>query len=505
MGSLTALECCNWYLKNKKMEKYTNLDKQFINGDWVEGSDDSRIENLNPYDKSIINSFRGANKNDVDKAYKAAKAAAKIWGETLPHKRAEVIEKAIEIIKQRKEEIVEWLIKEGGSTRVKAEVEIKITLGIMKESASFPTRTHGYIFDSIIPGKESRAYRKPLGVIGIISPWNFPLNLSMRSVATAIATGNTVVLKPASSTPVTGAVLVGKIFEEAGLQKGVLNVVVGKGSSIGDDFVIHPIPNHISFTGSTPVGKNIGKLAGEALKEVSLELGGNNVFVVFEDADLDLAVDAGLFGKFMNQGQICMSINRFVVQDSIADEFIEKFIRKTKELKFGDPSKDGVLIGPLIDENQVERILKDIKESESQGAVVKLGGKAKGNVLEPTILDNVTDDMPIAKNEIFGPVAPFIRFSTEEEALKIANSKDFGLTGSVFTKNVERGVAFARKVETGMIHINDQPVNDEPNAPFGGEKGSGIGRFNGKFILEKFTRLQWVTVQHEPRDYNPFA
>ncbi|MGM0391554.1 MAG: aldehyde dehydrogenase family protein, partial [Bacteroidota bacterium] len=344
-----------------------------------------------------------------------------------------------------------------------------------------------------------------LGVIGVISPWNFPLNLSMRSVAPAIATGNTVVLKPASSTPVTGGTLVGKIFEEAGLPKGVLNVVAGKGSSIGDDFVTHPIPNHISFTGSTPVGKNIGKLAGEALKKVSLELGGNNVFIVFEDADIDTAVDAAIFGKFMNQGQICMSVNRFVVHDSIAEEFIEKFIRKTKELKYGDPSKEGVLIGPLIDANQVERILKDIKESKQQGAVVKLGGNAEENVLEPTVLDNVTDDMPIGKNEIFGPVAAFIRFTTEEEALKIANSQDFGLTGSVFTKNVEKGVAFARNVETGMIHINDQPVNDEPNAPFGGEKGSGIGRFNGKFILEEFTRLQWVTVQHEPRDYKPFA
>lgn len=487
------------------MEKYKDLNKQFINGKWLEGNDDSEIENLNPFDKSVINTFKGADKSDVDNAYKAAKEAAKSWGESLPQKRAEVIQKAAGIIEKRKEEIVEWLIKEGGSSRVKAEVEIKITLGIMKESASFPTRAHGYIFDSITPGKESRAYRKPLGVIGIISPWNFPLNLSMRSVAPAIALGNTVVLKPASSTPVTGATLVGKIFEEAGLPGGVLNVVVGKGSSIGDDFVTHPIPHHISFTGSTPVGKNIGKLAGEALKEVSLELGGNNVFVVFEDADIEQAVNAAIFGKFMNQGQICMSINRFLVQDTIADKFIEKFISKSKELKYGNPSEDGVLIGPLIEEDQVKRILKDIEESKKQGAVVKLGGKAQGNVLEPTVLDNVKDEMPIGKNEIFGPVAPFIRFSTEEEALKLANSKDFGLTGSVFTKNVERGVVFARKVETGMIHINDQTVNDEPNAPFGGEKGSGIGRFNGKFIIEEFTRLQWVTVQHKPRDYAPFA
>ena len=487
------------------MEKYSNLNLQYINGEWTEGKDDSEIKNVNPYDNSEINTFKGANKEDVDRAYKAAKKAAIEWGKSLPQERAAVIQKAVKIISDRKEEIIEWLIKEGGSSRVKAEVEIQITQGIMKESASFPTRSHGYIYDSITPGKESRAYRKPLGVIGIISPWNFPMNLSMRSVAPAIATGNTVVLKPASSTPVTGATLTAKIFEEAGLPPGVLNVVVGKGSSIGDDFVKHPIPHHISFTGSTPVGRNIGKIAGENLKEVSLELGGNNIFVVMEDADIDLAVKAATFGKFMNQGQICMSVNRFVVHEEVADEFVEKFVEATRKLKYGNPAEDGVLIGPLIDHDQVERILKDVKASTRDGAKVKIGGEAEGNVLEPTIIDNVTDDMPIAKTEIFGPVAPIIRYSNEEDALKIANSKDFGLTGAVFTKNTEKGVAFARKVETGMIHINDQPVNDEPNAPFGGEKGSGMGRFNGQFVLEEFTRLQWVTVQHEPRDYRPFA
>lgn len=487
------------------MEKYSNLNKQFINGEWLEGNDDSEIKNVNPFDNSEINTFKGADKKDVDRAYKAAKEAAREWGKELPQKRAAIIQKAVEIISERKEEIIEWLIKEGGSSRVKAEVEIQITQGIMKESASFPTRMHGYIYDSITPGKESRAYRKPLGVIGIISPWNFPMNLSMRSVAPALATGNAVVLKPASSTPVTGATLTAKIFEEAGLPKGVLNVVVGKGSSIGDDFVKHPVPHHISFTGSTPVGRNIGKIAGEHLKEVSLELGGNNIFVVMEDADIDQAVKAATFGKFMNQGQICMSVNRFVIQESIADEFVEKFVAATKKLKYGNPAEDGVLVGPLIDNDQVERILKDVNDSAQAGAIVRIGGKAKGNVLEPTIIDNVTDEMPIARSEIFGPVAPILRFSTEADALTIANSQDFGLTGAVFTKNVEKGVAFARKVETGMIHINDQPVNDEPNAPFGGEKGSGVGRFNGKFVLEEFTRLQWVTVQHEPRDYSPFA
>ncbi|MDT0684958.1 aldehyde dehydrogenase family protein [Autumnicola psychrophila] len=487
------------------MEKYANLNQQYIGGNWQEGNDDATIKNINPYDNSGINTIKGANADDVDAAHAAAKKAGEEWGKALPQKRAEVIQKAVQILTQRQEEIVEWLIKEAGSTRVKAETEIQITLGIMKEAASFPTRMHGFIFDSITPGKESRAYRKPLGVIGIISPWNFPLNLSMRSIAPALATGNAIVLKPSSDTPVTGAILPAKIFEEAGLPKGVFNVVIGKGSSIGDHFVSHPDSKLISFTGSTPVGKNIGKLAGEAIKKTSLELGGNNAFVVLDDANIDDAVDAAVFGKFMHQGQICMSINRIIVDNKVADEFVEKFVEKTKQLKFGDPSDKETTVGPLIDHDQVERILKDVNESTSDGAILRIGGKAKGNVLEPTILDNVRDDMPIADNEIFGPVAPIIRVSSEEEALKIANSKEHGLSGAVFTKNIARGVAFARKVETGMIHVNDQTVNDEPNAPFGGEKGSGIGRFNGDFVLEEFTRLQWVTVQHEPRDFTPFA
>ncbi|MCF4102358.1 aldehyde dehydrogenase family protein [Gillisia sp. M10.2A] len=487
------------------MTKYKDLNKQYIAGKWVDGSDDSVIENINPFDESPINSYKGASKKDVDDAYNSAKKSAETWGNSLPKERIEIINKAISIIEARKEEIIAWLVKEAGSSIVKAEVEVQITLGIMRESASFPTRTHGFIFDSLTPGKESRAYRKPLGVIGIISPWNFPLNLSMRSIAPALATGNTIVLKPSSQTPVTGAVLAAKIFEEAGLPKGVFNVVVGRGSEIGDYFVQNSIPKLISFTGSTPVGRNIGKIAGEAIKKVALELGGNNVFIVMEDADIDQAVNAAVFGKFMHQGQICMSINRVLVHEKIGDEFVEKFVSKVKELKFGDPADKKNLIGPLIDHDQVERILKDIKESTAAGAVIKVGGKNKGNVLEPTVLDNVSNDMAIAKNEIFGPVAPIIRFSDEEEALEIANSVDFGLSGALFTRNVEKGLAFAKKVETGMIHINDQTVNDEPNAPFGGEKGSGLGRFNGDFILEEFTRLQWVTVQHEPRNYEPFA
>lgn len=482
-----------------------NLDKQYIDGKWIKGSHKDVIENKNPFNQEVLQKIQGASKDDVDKAYKAAKNAAVTWANSLPQERSKVVSKVGQLISENKEAIVEWLIRESGSTHVKANVEIQICQAIIKEAASFPTRSHGYIMHSTIPGKENRVYRRPLGVIGIISPWNFPLHLSMRSVATAIALGNTIVIKPASQTPVTGATLLARLFEEAGLPAGVLNVVVGKGSEIGDYFVTHAIPQLISFTGSTPVGRNIGKLAGEALKKVALELGGNNVFIVMKDADIDKAVDAAVFGKFMHQGQICMSINRIVLQEDIADEFVKQFVAKTKKLKVGDPSDKKVTIGPLIDSDQVERIQEDIEKSVKDGAKVILDGKIDGTIMHPIVIDQVTDNMAIAANEIFGPVAPILRFKTDEEALKIANSKDFGLSGALHTNYIEKGVAFARKVETGMLHINDQTVNDEPNVPFGGEKGSGIGRFNGEFILEEFTRLQWISIQHEDRDYSPFA
>ncbi|SCY07015.1 aldehyde dehydrogenase (NAD+) [Nonlabens sp. Hel1_33_55] len=487
------------------MDFSKNLNKQYINGSWVDGRDDDVIINKNPYNQEKLQEIKAASKADVDKAYKAAKEASTSWANALPQERSQVVMKFSEALEKNKEKIMEWLIKEAGSTKVKAQIEIQICQAIIKEAASFPTRSHGFIMHSSIPGKENRVYRRPIGVMGIISPWNFPLNLSIRSVVTAIALGNTLVLKPASQTPVTGAILIAKLFEEAGLPKGVCNVVVGKGSEIGDYFVAHETPQLISFTGSTPVGRNIGKIAGEALKKVALELGGNNVFIVMKDADVDNAVDAALFGKFMHQGQICMSINRIVLQEDIADEFVEKFVEKAKKLKAGDPSDKKTTIGPLIDTDQVERIQEDVKKSVEAGAKLVLDGKVESTLMHPTILDHVTDDMPIAANEIFGPVAAIIRFKTEEDALKIANSKDFGLSGALHTKNIEKAVAFARKVETGMIHINDQTVNDEPNVPFGGEKGSGVGRFNGEFILEEFTRLQWVSIQHEDRDYAPFA
>ena len=483
------------------MEAYQGLNQQYIDGAWRDGRQNDTIQDLNPYDNSVLLDIKCASLDDLNDAYDAAHRAAPAWAGLLPQERRDILLKTAEVLLHRKDELAHWIAQEAGGAHAKGEVEVMLAHEVLMEAATFPQRLHGFILPSSIPGKESRVYRKPLGVIGIISPWNFPVHLSMRSIAPALGCGNAIVVKPASQTPATGGTLLAKLFEEAGLPKGVFNVVVGKSSLIGDPFVTHPIPKLISFTGSTPVGKGIGKLAGENLKKVALELGGNNVFIVRHDADLDLAVAGGIMGKFMHQGQICMAINRFLIHEAVYDEFCQKFIARTKELKVGDPRDRATDIGPLINEKQVNRIQQDIKDSVAQGAQIAFGGQSEGAMMYPTVLTHVRNDMPIAHNEIFGPVAPMIPFQDDQEMLKLANELDYGLSGALHTRDVATGVLLAREVETGMIHVNDQSVNDEPNAPFGGERESGIGRFGGKWVMDEMTRVQWVTVQHEPRQY----
>ena len=479
--------------------------QQYIAGAWRDGSSDRTLTDTSPFDGTELMSIRQASREDLDEAYTAAAKAQQEWAAQTPSARRAVIERAAEIFDERRGEIIAWLAAESGSTVIKANIEVDSAKAITKESATFPHRVSGRILESDTPGKESRVYRGPLGVVGVISPWNFPLHLSQRSVAPALALGNAVVLKPASDTPVTGGLMIAKIFEEAGLPAGVLSVVVGAGSEIGDAFVEHPVPGFISFTGSTPVGKNLGALAssGPTLKHVALELGGNSPFVVLADADVDQAVKAAIMGKFLHQGQICMAVNRIIVEDAVYDEFVEKFAAHAKTLKSGNPTDPQNTVGPIINAKQLEGLQKKITLAQEQGARMVVEGETNGQVLSPYVFADVTKDMELFQDEIFGPIAGITRAADAEDALALANASELGLASSVFTSNLDRGVQFARRIKAGMTHVNDIPVQDEAHVAFGGEKNSGLGRFNGEWAIAEFTTDHTITLQREPRQY-PF-
>jgi aldehyde dehydrogenase (NAD+) len=482
---------------------YDGFDKQFIGGSWRAGRSGRTDTDRDPFTGEALIEIPLASGKDLDEAYRAATEAQPAWADALPMERAAVMERAAAVMEARHEEIISWLIREAGSTRLKAQLEWSAVHAVMKEAASVPYRVEGKILPGDVPGKECRVYRQPVGVVGVISPWNWPLQLSNRSVAPALAAGNAVVLKPASDTPISGGLLLGKIYEEAGMPPGVLSVVVGAGSEIGDAFVSHPVPRVISFTGSTPVGRNIARLAAEGpiMKKIELELGGNSPMVVLDDADLDHAVNAAVFGKFLHQGQICMITNRFIVQEPVYDAFVDRFASEVRGLKYGNPGDPDTMVGPVINRSQLDGLLEKVRDARASDARELVGGEPEGQVLPPHVFADVANDQPLAHEEIFGPIAPVIRARDEEDALRLANDTSFGLSSSVFTTDVQRGVRFAQRVEAGMTHVNDQPVNDLANNPFGGEKNSGIGRFGGDWAIEAFTTDHWITVQHAPRPY----
>ncbi|MBZ0071964.1 MAG: aldehyde dehydrogenase family protein [Gammaproteobacteria bacterium] len=486
-------------------ENYRNFHLQLLAGEWREGSGEESHPVVNPYSGETLTSIRAATSDDLDATYQKAAVAQVAWADTPAAERAALMLRVVSIFDVRKEEIIAWLVREAGSTRLKATIEWDLARTITLEAASMPSRVQGATMSSDIPGKENAVYRRPLGVVGVISPWNFPLHLSQRSVAPALALGNAVVIKPASDTPITGGLLLGRMFEEAGLPAGVLSVVIGPGSAIGDDFVAHSIPSMISFTGSTPVGKNIGKIAtsGRHLKKVALELGGNSAFVVLDDADVEQAVKAAVFGAFLHQGQICMAINRIIVDQGLYDRFVAGFITHASKLKVGDPSAVETVIGPIINKAQLEGLQQKIAKAREQGAKVLLDGEIHGQMVPPHVFGDVTPDMEISREEIFGPLVGIQKARDEQHALELANGTEFGLSSAVFSGDLDRGLRFARKIRAGMTHVNDMPVNDEAHLPFGGEKNSGLGRFNGDWTIEEFSTVQWVSVQRVPRQY-PF-
>ena len=478
---------------------------QYIAGQWRPGRSGTTLQDRNPYNQQLLTEIAEASSADLDDAYRSAATVQRDWERLLPSERAAVMYRAVEVMDRRHVEIVDWLISESGSTRMKAEMEWASVRAGTLAAAAMPHRIVGRILPIDVPGKESRVYRRPLGVVGVISPWNFPMHLSNRTIAPALAIGNGVVVKPAEDTPVTGGLLLASIYEEAGLPPGLLNVVVGEVSEIGDAFTLHTIPKFISFTGSTRVGRRIGELAmtGPTLKRVGLELGGNAPCVVLNDADLDRAVSGAIVGRFLHQGQICMSSNRIIIESGLYDRFVEAFVERARKLKVGDPNEADTVIGPLINEKQFKAALSHVEKARAAGIRQVLGEPPSGRVLPPQVFVDVSHASELAQTELFSPIAPLIRATDEADALRMANATEFGLSSSVFTEDAARGLRFAQGIEAGMTHINDISPNDDPNTMFGGEKNSGLGRFNSDWIIQELTTDHWISVQHEPRAY-PF-
>jgi aldehyde dehydrogenase (NAD+) len=355
-------------------------------------------------------------------------------------------------------------------------------------------------------GKLSLALRQPLGVVSVISPWNFPVILTGRGIAFALAAGNTVVLKPSEETPYCGGLLFAEVFAEAGVPEGVLNVVTCSRANVGpvgEELIDNPRVKGVSFTGSTAVGRQIAARAGAHLKKCCVELGGKDALIVCDDADLERASAAASFGSFMHQGQICMSVEKVLVHEKVYDEFLRRFVERAAKLKVGDPRDKSNVIGPLINDKQAAKVKEQIEDAVARGAKVALGGKVNGRFVEPTILTGVTPAMKVYQDETFGPVAPVIAFRTDAEAIAIANDTEYGLSSGVMTRDEQRGLAIARRLETGMCHINCSSVNDEPHAPFGGSKASGMGRHGGRWATETFTETRWITLDRGGRPYPP--
>ncbi|ARK32653.1 aldehyde dehydrogenase family protein [Halalkalibacter krulwichiae] len=482
---------------------FSQWQKQYIGGEWTCGTSEGTSTNRNPFDQSELVTIQLASVQDIDQAYQEAKKAQSNWQRTKPEERVALMKRAAEVMANRRAEIVDILTRETGSSVAKANAEVDFAIADIQEFSSIPLKMNTEVRPSVIPGKENRIYRMPVGVVGVISPFNFPLYLSTRAIFPALAAGNGVVVKPDLQTFISGGLIIASILEEAGIPKGLMNVTVADVSEIGDAFVEHPIPKVISFTGSTAVGRHISELCGKNLKKVALELGGNNVMIVLEDADVNEAASAAVFGKFLHQGQICMSLNRIFVHRKLYDDFVNAFAEKTAKIKVGDPTDPEVFVGPLINKRQVDKIQMWIDESIRQGATCLQRGNVSGTLMEPVILTDVTNEMPIAKNEQFGPVAAIIPVESEEEAIQLANESDFGLSGSIFTSDLDHGVEVALQIHTGMIHVNDQSVNCESHIPFGGEKSSGLGRYGGEWSLDEFTTVRWVSVQKETRPF-PF-
>jgi acyl-CoA reductase-like NAD-dependent aldehyde dehydrogenase len=468
-----------------------------IGGEWTEATGGKTFEDNDPFTGDVVANVPAGTREDAKRAIEAAAEAFPAWAQTPPAERQRIFLKAADILEARQEDVAAWLTRETGSTFGFAMFQLHFVPGLFRQAAALPYMPMGEVIPSDT-GTFAIGLRRPVGVVGAIAPWNAALILSARSIAAPLALGNTVVLKPSELSPYVGGLLWGEIFGEAGLPEGVLNIVThapGEAGPIADELTENPHVRVINFTGSTETGRRIAEAAGRNLKRILLELGGSNPLIVLEDADLDYAVDASAFGAFLHQGQICMSARRILVEQPIADAFVEQLVEKTKGLKSGDPKEQDTIIGPLITEDALSKVKGRVDDAVEKGAKVLAGGEADGSVYHATLVTDVPEDSELARAETFGPVAAIEVVASAEEAVQRANSTPYGLSAGIITSDPDRGLALAQQIEAGIVHVNDQPVGDEPQMPFGGVKDSGFGRFGGTAAINEFTDLHWVTIQ----------
>jgi benzaldehyde dehydrogenase (NAD) len=461
------------------------------------------LESTEPATGEVLATVGLADASDVAAAAAAAKQAQPEWAAQPGPQRAALIRRAAGVLEDNRAEFERWLVREGGAIPGKAGFEVELVLGELWEAAALPTQPWGYLLPASEPGRQSIAKRVPLGVIGVISPWNFPLILSTRAVAPALALGNAVILKPDVQTAVSGGVLLARLFELAGLPGGLLHVLPGDAEP-GAALAENPDVAMISFTGSTAVGRLVGEAAGRTLKRVSLELGGNNALIVLDDADIDVASSAGAWSAFLHQGQVCMTAGRHIVLEAVAEEYLDRLAKRAENLPVGNPHTEQVALGPLINERQLANVDRIVTETVASGASVRAGGTHEQLYYRPTVLADVTPGMPAFREEIFGPVAPVVVVKDVDEAVRTANATEYGLVAAIQTGSMERGLEIADRLNTGIVHVNDQTLNNDAYAPFGGTGASGNGsRFGSQSSWDEFTQWQWVTARPQAHGF-PF-
>ncbi|PDS56697.1 salicylaldehyde dehydrogenase [Rhizobium anhuiense] len=475
-----------------------------INGADRAASTGRTYDRLDPFTEKLASRAAAADLDDVAAAVNAASAAFGAWSKTGPGQRRAILMKAADIMDSKVGEFTRLMIEETGATAPWAGFNVMLAANILREAGAMTTQITGEIIPSDKPGTLAMGVRQAAGVCLAIAPWNAPVILATRAIAMPIACGNTVILKASEQCPGTHR-LIATALTEAGLPAGVINVITNApedAPQIVAALIAHPAVKRVNFTGSTKVGKIIAETCGKYLKPALLELGGKAPLVILDDADIDGAVNAAIFGAFMHQGQICMSTERIIVDETIADQFVAKLAARASQLPAGDP-RGHVVLGSLISLDAAKKMEELIADATAKGAKLVAGGKRSGTVVEATLLDHVTPEMRVYAEESFGPVKPIIRVAGEEEAIRIANDTEYGLSSAVFSRDSQRAMAVAARIESGICHVNGPTLHDEAQMPFGGVKGSGYGRFGGKAAIAEFTDLRWITVEDSAQHY-PF-